>query len=75
MSAARSKCWADERRLPVICPARDLCTVIAADRDSLLAINQTQRIELARLRGIIDGMAERAERTPADDLRDGDGEG
>ena len=79
MSAARSECWAAERHLAVACPLRETCQATTRERDGLMA-------EVVRLRSLIDGMAERiagqselltkrAERTTADDLRDGDGEG
>ena len=80
MSGHRSEqCWAASRHLPVACPLRETCEATTRERDAL-------RSEVARLHAMNLALAERctgqsealtirAERTTADDLRDGEGEG
>jgi hypothetical protein len=71
VSAARSECWAASRHLAVACPLRETCEATTRERDAL-------RVEVALLRKLANGLTLElieAERSTADDLRDGDGEG
>lgn len=71
MSAARSECWADRRHLSIVCPMRETCEATTLERDAL-------RVEVAMLRKLANGLTLElieADRTTADDLRDGEGEG
>ena len=87
MSGYRSEdCWAGTRYLPVICEVRQTCAAVTLERDALRVANAGKDAEIARLRALVDSLSERvagqeeiltqrAERTTADDLRDGEGEG
>jgi hypothetical protein len=87
VSGHRSEtCWAAARHLPVICPMRTQCEAVSLERDALRVEVDGLRSEIVRLHamnlattGQCIGQAEiltkRAERTSADDLRDGEGEG
>lgn len=65
---------------------RRTCEAVGLERDALRVEVAGLRCEIALLRGLVDSLSERvagqaelltqrAERTPADDLRDGDGDG
>ncbi len=87
MSGTRSEqCWAAARHLSVICPMRTQCEATTMERDALRVEVDGLRSEVARLHAMnlalserCTGQAEiltkRAERTSADELRDGEGEG
>ena len=87
VSGHRSEdCWAASRHLPVICPMRTTCEAVSLERDALRVEVEGLRSEVARLHAMNLALAERctgqsealtirAERTTADDLRDGEGEG
>ena len=87
VSGHRSEqCWAAQRHLPDVCPMVRTCEATTLERDALRVEVAGLRCEIALLRGLVDSLSERvagqaeiltqrAERSQADDLRDGEGEG